>query len=334
MPSAQSGPAELGFLEGIIDDGRPLLQLTAMALFLSGLFALFLAVRREFLPHDIAYLGISAADLCAVAGCRVVGFMFHDRVAFGGTLMAIAILYLWMAAFPMRQGYTWPWWAFLVSGMVGFGSFLSYLGYGYLDSWHGIATLALFPVFVAGLIRTRPLGRRRVGGWLREPDGLASPRLQRVGRSGLVLTGLGMVAAGLIILVVGATRVFVPQDLAFIGLTSQDLDVLNPHLVPLIAHDRSGFGGGLAAAGLLVAMCAWYSPPTTSFRQAVGVSGAVGFGCAIGIHYLEGYTDLSHLGPALAGATIFAASALLESLGARLPRRLDEADPAIPPRSA
>jgi hypothetical protein len=149
-----------------------------------------------------------------------------------------------------------------------------------------------------------------------------------------VLTGLGMVAAGLIILVVGATRVFVPQDLAFIGLTSQDLDVLNPHLVPLIAHDRSGFGGGLAAAGLLVAMCAWYSPPTTSFRQAVGVSGAVGFGCAIGIHYLEGYTDLSHLGPALAGATIFAASALLESLGARLPRRLDEADPAIPPRSA
>lgn len=326
MSSVQGGPAELGFLEGVVDDGRPLLQLTAIALFLSGLFALLLSIRREFLPHDIAFLGISAEALCAVANCRVVGFMFHDRVAFGGTLMAIAILYLWMAAFPMRQGYTWPWWAFLASGIVGFGSFLTYLGYGYLDSWHGVATMALFPVFVAGLIRTRPLGRRKVVGWLRTPDGLASPRLQRLGRSGLVFTGLAMVAAGLIILVVGATRVFVPQDLAFIGLTSQALEMLNPNLVPLIAHDRSGFGGGLAAAGLLVAMCAWYSPSTTSFRQAVWLSGAAGFGCAIGIHYIEGYTDMSHLGPALVGAAIFMVSALLEWLGARVAGGPDAAD--------
>lgn len=321
MSSPQGRPAELGFLEGIIEDGRPLLQLTAIALLLSGLFALFLSTRREFLPHDIDFLGASAQQLCAIAECRVVGFMFHDRVAFGGTLIAIAILYLWLAAFPIRHGYSWAWWAFLFSGTLGFASFLAYLGYGYLDSWHGIATLALLPIFIAGLVRTRPMARRKVPGWLRTPEGRTAPRLMRLGRAGLLFTGVGMVSAGCVILVVGATRVFVPQDLAFIGLSREALDGLNPNLVPLIAHDRSGFGGGLAAAGLLVMLCAWYAPPSASFRQAVWLSGLAGFGCAIGIHYIEGYTDWTHLGPALAGAGLFTASAVLGGWGARISRR-------------
>jgi dihydroorotate dehydrogenase len=44
--------------------------------------------------------------------------------------------------------------------------------------------------------------------------------------------------------VVGMTRVFVPQDLAFMGLSAERLRALSPTLVPLIAHDRAGFGGG------------------------------------------------------------------------------------------
>ena len=86
----------------LVEDGRPLLSLTGIALLLSGAFAVFLAVRREFLPHDIAFLGMSADELCRFADCRVVRFMFHDRVAFGGTLIAVAILYLWLAAVPLR----------------------------------------------------------------------------------------------------------------------------------------------------------------------------------------------------------------------------------------
>jgi len=77
---------------GLIGDGRPLIAVTALALLLSGAFALFLSARREFLPHDVAFLGIEAAQLCPVAGCRVVRFMFHDRVAFGGALISIAVL--------------------------------------------------------------------------------------------------------------------------------------------------------------------------------------------------------------------------------------------------
>jgi hypothetical protein len=119
---------EDSLLEGLIEDGRPLLMLTAVALLLSGAFAVLLAARREFLPHDIAYPGMSASDLCTVADCRVVRFMFHDRVAFGGALIAIAVLYLWLTAYPLRAGEQWAWRALAVSGAFGFASFLAYLG--------------------------------------------------------------------------------------------------------------------------------------------------------------------------------------------------------------
>ena len=134
-----SSEREPGLLEGLLEDGRPALQLTAVGLLVSGAFALFLSARREFLPHDVAFLGMSAEQLCAFAECRVVLFMFHDRVAYGGSLIAVAVLYLWLTAFPLRHGFTWAWWALALSGLLGFASFLSYLGYGYLDSWHGAA---------------------------------------------------------------------------------------------------------------------------------------------------------------------------------------------------
>jgi len=102
--------ADRGLLRELLGDGRPALSLTAVALLLSGLFAIFLSFRREFLPHDVNYLGMSAAELCRFADCRVVRFMFHDRVAFGGTLIAVGVLYLWLAAFPLRQGAAWAWW--------------------------------------------------------------------------------------------------------------------------------------------------------------------------------------------------------------------------------
>ena len=308
---------EASLWEGLIEDGRPLLLLTAVALLLSGAFAIFLAARREFLPHDIAYLGMSADDLCRIAGCRVVRFMFHDRVAFGGALIAIAVLYTWLVAFPLRAGARWAWWALTISGAFGFASFMAYLGYGYLDTWHGVATVVLLPIFLLGLWRTRGLGKVRVPGWLRSAQGLAAPTISRAGRWGLIATGAGMLTAGLVILSVGATWVFVAEDLAFMGLTQPMLDQVNPRLIPLIAHDRAGFGGGLASAGILVTICAWYGSPSRSFYQAMLFAGTAGFGCAIGVHYVEGYTNLVHLGPAIAGAALFAASLALEVVGMR-----------------
>jgi hypothetical protein len=63
-------------LPTLVADGRPLLSLTALALAFSGAFAVFLSFTREFLPHDVAFLGMTAEQLCAIADCRVVAFMF------------------------------------------------------------------------------------------------------------------------------------------------------------------------------------------------------------------------------------------------------------------
>ena len=123
--------------------------------------------------------------------------------------------------------------------------------------------------------------------------------------------GAGMVAGGLTILTVGVTSVFVPQDLQFMGLTPADLNAVNPRLVPLIAHDRAGFGGGICACGLAVLFCVWCAEPSRSLWQALSFSGAVGFSTAIGVHPAVGYNNVTHLAPAILGAIIFLAGLAL-----------------------
>src|SRR6266446_9746189 len=210
-----------GLFGALVGDGRPLLLFTGLCLVLSGLFALFLSATGHFLPHDVQYLGMTAEQLCAIDNCRIVYFMFHDRVAFGGALIAIGALYMWLAEFPLRSREAWAWWVFVISGLSGFGSFLAYLGYGYLDTWHGAATLLLLPFFVVGLVRSffllnEPIGVRAI---FRSGSRVRSPAAFRLGKLLLLATAAGMIAGGLTVMAVGMTRVFVSQDLGFIGLT-------------------------------------------------------------------------------------------------------------------
>jgi hypothetical protein len=107
------------------------------------------------------------------------------------------------------------------------------------------------------------------------------------------------------------TTVFVPQDLRFMGLQAADLHAVNARLVPLIAHDRAGFGGGVCSCGFLVLFSIWCGQPCRSLWQALLFAGIVGFATAIGIHPLIGYTDLVHLAPALAGLAVFIAGIIL-----------------------
>ena len=44
-----------------------------------------------------------------MAGCRVNAFMLHDRVAFGGALVSVGVLYIYLALFPLRAGEAWAW---------------------------------------------------------------------------------------------------------------------------------------------------------------------------------------------------------------------------------
>ena len=159
--------SSIGLLTALVGDGRSLLVLVALGLMLSGIFALFLSATGTFLPHDVSFLGMQPGALCDLHQCRIVHFIFHDRVSFGGTLMAIGALYLWLLAFPLRQGEEWAWWTLLLSSIVGFLSFLAYRIYGYLDSWHGVATAALLPLFLGGIWKTRGLLPEQREGWRR-----------------------------------------------------------------------------------------------------------------------------------------------------------------------
>jgi hypothetical protein len=294
-------------------DGRPLLIFTGLSLVLSGAFALFLSATGHFLPHDVQFLGMSAEQLCSIQDCRIVHFMFHDRVSFGGTLIAVGSLYMWMAEFPLRRGEVWSWWLFVISGLIGFGSFLAYLGYGYLDTWHGLATLFLLPCFIAGLARSRSLLPKpaTIGSLLKPSMRIPWGSPFGLGRLCLLGTAVGMILGGLTIMTVGMTRVFVPQDLTFMGMTAAELHAINPRLIPLIAHDRAGFGGGICVCGMIVLFCVWCGTPSRSLWEVLCLAGVVGFSSAIGIHPLVGYNDFVHLAPAILGAMMFTLGLLL-----------------------
>ncbi|MBY0503243.1 MAG: hypothetical protein K2X03_05015 [Bryobacteraceae bacterium] len=282
----------------LLGDGRFLLALTGVALLFSGGFALLQSLSGHFLPHDVAAIGMDAKQLEVHVNRPLVLFMFHDRVAFGGTLLAIGMGYLWLAGFPLAAGEEWAWRAFAVSGVLGFASFLAYLGHGYLDTWHGVATLFLLPVYLAGMWRARQ--RCQV------PPKFASDA--KLGRVLLGLCALGLCSGGLVILAVGMTSVFVPSDLAFIGLDAKAIHQVAPMLVPVIAHDRAGFGGGLFSTGTILFFLARYAALTRSFIEIVFLMGSAGFVCTIGVHVAVGYTDFLHVLPAVLGFGAFLGS--------------------------
>jgi hypothetical protein len=308
-----------GLFAALVDDGRPLLKLTAIALIGSGLFAFFLAATGHFLPHDIAFLGMSADELRSISESRLVHFMIHDRVSFGGSILGVGTLYLWLAEFPLRRGEAWAWWTFFVSGTAGFLSFLAYLGYGYLDSWHGVATLVLLPVFLTGMYKSLVLvwPLPSIAVLLRRRAPSMDTSSYAIGRMLLLLTAGCLVLGGAIIMSVGMTTVFVPQDLEYMHTDAATLASVNPRLVPLIAHDRAGFGGGVCCCGITMFLCLLHSAPSRALWQAISITGLAGFGSAIGVHFPIGYMSFVHLAPAYLGAAMF-----VTGLGLTYPRMM------------
>jgi hypothetical protein len=298
-----SSKDDRSLLEAALGDGRFLIALTGFCVALSGLFAVLQSRSGHLLPQDSDVIGMDAAALARVANEHLVGFMFHDRVAYGGAMLSIGLGYMWLAAFPMAGRVMWAWQALAISGGIGFSAFLTYLGKGYLDTWHGVATLVLFPVFAAGLWRSRPqrVPRYEVSRRETTPENVFAVWGRRV----LGACGAGMVLAGATIAVFGMTTVFVPSDLAFIGLDPTDLQKISPMLIPLISHDRAGFGGGLCSLGVFLLFVARHAEITRSLVEIVALMGCVGFGCAIGVHFVVGYTDFLHLLPAFVGFALF-----------------------------
>lgn len=294
---------ERSVVDIIFGDGRFLIALTGISLFLSGGFAILQSISGQLLPQDSRAIGMDSLALVHAGNHHLLGFMFHDRVAYGGSLLAIGAGYLWLAAFPMQHREAWAWWSLISSGSIGFLAFLTYLGQGYLDTWHGVATFFLLPVFVAGLWCSRPTDSSIRAVWKQRPATI-SPS----GRWGRILLGvcaIGLMLAGGTIAIFGMTTVFVPSDLRFIGLSISKLVQISPVLIPLISHDRAGFGGGLCSIGCLLLFMARCADLNRNFAEIVAVMGCAGFGFAIGVHFVVGYRDFLHLLPALVGFLLF-----------------------------
>jgi hypothetical protein len=125
------------------------------------------------------------------------------------------------------------------------------------------------------------------------------------GRCCLILSAFGMIGGGLTIQWIGMTSVFVTTDLEFMGISRQELHNINDRLIPLIAHDRAGFGGAVTTVGLMSLLTAWFARPSRSLWQALMTGGLAGWSTAVFVHPAIGYTDVLHLAPAVIGAALF-----------------------------
>lgn len=291
-------------LQALLSDGRFLLIFTALILVLSGLFVIVQSITGHFLPHDVSFLGLDADGLSTFNNGTITMFMFHDRISFGGSIMAVGFLYMWLAEFPLRKGESWAWYLFLFSGIIGFGSFLTYLGYGYFDTWHGVATALLLPFYITGLVRSFSLVKHDIPitSLFTSKHKINFRSRYGVGRAFLLFSSIGILLAGFTIMIVGMTTIFVPQDLEYMSITVCGIEKINANLKPLIAHDRAAFGGGLATIGLLYFFIIRKSDPTINLWQIIALSMTVGFTTAIGVHFFIGYTSFTHLLPAYFGA--------------------------------
>ena len=288
------------------------LYLAALMLILIGIAALATAVSITFLPHETAYLQTSVSSLNhAHHDHSLIGFIIHNRIAFGGTLIVLGWLYLWLSHYPLRQGQRWAWWALLLSAFFGSSSFFAYLRRGYFDPWHASGTVAITAVLAFGLWHTYPrTPAHKPQNHLSLTTLIQSPihLLATIWAMGNFLGGIGVFLAGL-------WPVFVPQDLAYMQTTATALDQLNSRLIAFIAHDRSGFGGALLALGIVLIACIYFVNETQ--RQALWPHL---FGIwllhtltSIVVHPIVGYNSLSHLLPFLVKDTAFLLAWLLHS---------------------
>jgi dihydroorotate dehydrogenase len=278
--------------------------LLGTAMLLGGLLALVIAATRVVLPYDEVYCGMTREQFAAVND-RLLAFMAHDRVSLAGTMIAIGVFYLGLSLFGIRRGLHWARVAVLSSAFSGFGSFFLFLGFGYFDPFHAFVTAVLFQFLLLGLLgRLGPPAPPRPD--LREDRPW---RLSQWGQLVFVVHGVALVTAGLVISAIGCTAVFVPEDLAFMGTTAAALQLANPRLLPVVAHDRASLGGMLVASGLVVLLSAlwgWRRGERWLWWTYL-LGGGAAYAAAVGVHLAVGYTDFRHLLPAFGGTLLLVA---------------------------
>jgi dihydroorotate dehydrogenase len=282
--------------------------LLGIGMFTGGIIAWIIAVSSVLLPYDESFLGMSRSELIQINE-HLLHFMSHDRITLAGTMISIGILYYQLAKHGLRHGSHWARIALLISGIVGFPSFFLYLGYAFFDPLHALAAIILFPMFLLAMRRNpdrpsrNPVNTRNSREW----------RLAMWGQLCFITLGVALSIGGLVIAGVGVTHVFVPQDLTFMGVAREQLELANPRLIPLIAHDRAGFGGALFSdAVMLLVVALWGLQQGERWLWWMLLAGgSPAFISGLSVHYQIGYTDFLHLLPAYFAVALYIAGLIM-----------------------
>jgi dihydroorotate dehydrogenase len=108
----------------------------------------------------------------------------------------------------------------------------------------------------------------------------------------IALMGLGILLAGILAWFVAATRVILPYDESFLGLTYDQLAATNNRLLDFMTHDRITFAGAMIALGIVYvqyATLAMRRGAAWAWRAVVASAslGFLGFFLFIGFRYLD-----------------------------------------------
>lgn len=109
------------------------------------------------------------------------------------------------------------------------------------------------------------------------------------------LMGAGMLFGSLLALVIAATKVVLPYDEAFVGMTREALSAINPRLLAFMAHDRISLAGTMVAIGVMYVGLSVFGIRRGLHwaRQAVFISAFTGF-LSFFLFLGFGYLDTFH----------------------------------------
>ena len=95
-----------------------------------------------------------------------------------------------------------------------------------------------------------------------------------------LLLGLGLLLGGLLALGIASTRVILPYDEVFVGMSRAELNLISPRLLAFMQHDRVTLAGTMLAVAVLYLSLSWHGIRRGSHwaMMTVLVSALTGFG--------------------------------------------------------
>lgn len=269
--------------------------LFGLSIFIGGLLALFFALNTVILQYDENFIGLTR-DQLNVVNPNILAFMAHDRMSLAGTMISASLLYMALAYFGLRRGLHWAKITFHSAAISGFLGILLFIGYGYFDWLHGLFWLLLAPIYWLSWREGKALKASPMS-WHETNDRTWMRALY--GQLLFVILGFSLVIGGVVISIIGITKVFVTTDISFLCMDRAMLETISDQLIPVIAHDRAGFGSALISTGILVlCLSLWGFRAGERWLWYTLLLGALpAFVAGIGTHFMIGYTSFIHLLP-------------------------------------